>query len=131
MCRRFHFGNTTDFRAHTEHHVCAAQTHNLLGIMRCLTHMIKREVDISPVFSLHHMLESDQVVMSCKSLQVHDLPKRALSIGRVPEGIEALLQGQHLASALFDGLPDDAICLRETQQSSLIKMATTVQTLDD
>lgn len=81
--------------------------------------MVKREVNISPVFSLHHMLESDQVVMSCESLQVHDLPERALSIGGVPEGIEALFQRQHLAGALLDGLPDDAICLRETQQSSL------------
>lgn len=73
--------------------------------------MIECKVDISPVFSLHDVLKSDQVVVSCKSLQVHDLPESALSICCVPKGVEALLQGQDLASALLDGLPDDAVCL--------------------
>jgi len=84
---------------------------------RGLTHMVKGEIDIPSIFSLHHVLESDQVIMSCKSLQVHDFPERPLSISGVSEGIKALLERQHLASALLDGLPDDTIGLQETRGS--------------
>lgn len=63
------------------------------------------------------MLESDQVIMSCESLQVHDFPERPLGISGISEGIKALLQRQHLASALLDGLPDDTVGLQETSGS--------------
>lgn len=109
----------TYIHMHTENHLFPQRKHPLLVIMRCLTHVIKCKVDISPIFSLHHVLESDQVVMSCKSLQIHYLSECALSIGGVPEGIEALLQGQHLTGSFLNGLPDDAICLRETHQSQI------------
>lgn len=84
---------------------------------RSLTHMVKSEIDVPSIFSLHHVLESDQVIMSCKSLQVHDFSESPLSISGVSEGIKALLQRQHLASALLDGLPDDTVGLQGTRGS--------------
>lgn len=76
-----------------------------------LTHVIECEVDISPVFSLNYVLQSYEVVVSCQSLQVHDLPERSLRIGGVPESVEAFLEGQDLAIPLLDCFPDNPVCL--------------------
>lgn len=79
-----------------------------------LTHVIEGEVDISAVLSFNDVLESYKIVMSCQSLQVHDLSERTLRIGGVAEGVEALLQSEDLTSPLLDGLPHNAIRLRST-----------------
>lgn len=72
------------------------------------------------------MLEPYQIVVPCKSLEVHNLAESALSVGRVSEGVEALLQGQNLASTLFDGFPDDAVRLREKRRNLRMRNTTYV-----
>lgn len=79
--------------------------------------MIEGQIDISPIFGLHYVLKSYQVVVSCQSLQVHDLPESALRIGGISKGVKALLEGQHLASSFLNRLPDDAVRLRATNQT--------------
>lgn len=54
--------------------------------------MIEGEVYISPVLSFNYVLQSYEVVVPCQSLQIHDLPEGTLSIGGVPERVEALLE---------------------------------------
>ncbi len=77
--------------------------------MQVRLHVIKYKVDVLVILGLDDVKEPDDVVVSVKLLQEHDLSEGTLRIRSVMEGIEDLLQSDDLLVLLVDGLPNDAI----------------------
>ena len=76
------------------------------------THEIKDEVNVSVILSAHNIQETDDVVVTCELLQVHDLAKSALRVGRVSERVKALFERDDCARLLVHSLPHNAVRLR-------------------
>jgi hypothetical protein len=83
-------------------------------------HVVKCKVNVSVVFGLDHMLQSNDVLVSAECLQVHDLSKGALGVYRVAESVETLLQRYYLSCALVDDFPDNAIRLCNNAKSNVV-----------
>lgn len=72
-------------------------------------HKVEHQVDVAVIFSTHHILESDDVFVTGEFLQENDLAEGTLSIRRILESIEVLLQRNNLLRPLVNCLPDNTV----------------------
>jgi hypothetical protein len=72
-------------------------------------HEVEHQVDVAVIFSAHHILESDDVFVAGEFLQEDDLAEGTLSIRRILESIEVLLECNDLLGPLVKCLPDNTV----------------------
>mmetsp|Transcript_35640 Transcript_35640/g.57417 ORF Transcript_35640/g.57417 Transcript_35640/m.57417 type:complete len:443 (+) Transcript_35640:359-1687(+) len=77
--------------------------------MQIRLHVVADEVNVLIIVGLEHIQQPYDVFVAVEFLQEHDLAESSLRIGGVLEGVEALLQGNNLASLFVDGFPDDTV----------------------
>lgn len=72
-------------------------------------HKVEHQVDISIVFSSHHILEANDVLVPSQLLQENDLTEGSLGVCCVLESIEILLQSHDFLSTLINSFPHNTI----------------------
>jgi len=73
-------------------------------------HVFKYQIDVSVIFCLQDIQQSDNILMVVDLLQEHDFAKRSLSICCVLERVKDLFQGNDIAGLLVDRFPNNPIC---------------------
>jgi len=77
--------------------------------MQVRVHKVKHQVDVTVVFSSHHVLQTNDVFMPRQLLQEDNLAEGALRISRILKGVEVLFEGNDLLGALVNCFPDNAV----------------------
>ena len=72
-------------------------------------HKVEYQVDVSIVFSSHHILKANDVLVPSQLLQEDDLTEGSLGVCCILECIEVLLESHDILSTLINSFPHNTV----------------------